>query len=543
MKKLSFFQKGDSRGMGFSTGSNKVEEVFFFMFIFISLLFCLALILRLFQLTIVKGQYYRSLSENNRIREFIIEPIRGSIIDRNGNIIVKNSAPNIESKLEDIQKNQDRIASKRIYNSPEAVSSLIGYRQQADNKDIKQDNCIYKLKSGDKIGKKGLEKLYDCKLRGQPGRKLIETDARGNFLKTLTIIPAISGETLHLSLNLDLQIKAYELLKDKKGAIIVNNPKTGEILALASSPTYNPQDFEDGNNNLINSYLTSKDKPIFNRATEGVYPPGSLFKLVTATAALEEKTIDEKTEIEDKGSITAGPLTFGNWYFLQYGKTDGFVNIVKAIKRSNDIFFYLIGEKTGVDKIKKWAETFGLGRLLNSGLDEVEGIIPSIFWKEETLNDRWYTGDTYNFSIGQGYVSVTPMQTLVVTSIFANQGYYCQPYFQKNEKPVCKKNPISQKSLDLIREGMKQACSAGGTGWPLFDFKVNDKNIQTACKTGTAESHASSGLPHAWITAFAPFDKPEIALTVLVEEGGQGSDIAGPIAKELLKTYFEKSQE
>ncbi|KKQ23960.1 MAG: Penicillin-binding protein 2 [Candidatus Roizmanbacteria bacterium GW2011_GWC1_37_12] len=523
-------------------------EIYFFAFLIFIGFSAAALILRLFQLTIVKGQYYRNLSENNRIKEFLIDPKRGEILDRKGYLIVKNIDPNIETSLEEVRKNDDRIISKRIYETPLAVAPLIGYRQLADENDLKKDACPYKLSAGDKIGKKGVEKVFDCVLKGRPGKKLVETDAQGKFLKTLNIIPPINGQSVKLALDWKLQTKAYELLDGKKGAIAAVIPKTGEILALASSPSFNPEDFENSNDVNIEKYLADKDKPLFNRTTEGVYPPGSLFKLITATAALEEKVIDEKTLFEDKGTVTAGPLTFGNWYFLQYGKTEGMVDIVKAIKRSNDIFFYLAGEKTGVDKIKKWAEIFGLGRKTNIGLDEAEGIIPSTFWKEQTLKDRWYTGDTYNFAIGQGYIGVTPLQTLMVTSVFANGGYLCKPELLKygqdsvlSLQKKCKKLPVSQKTIDLIREGMKQACSTGGTGWPLFDFSIL-KKIQVACKTGTAESHAASGLPHAWITAYAPFDSPEIALTVLVEEGGQGSDVAGPIAKELLKTYFERSQ-
>lgn len=549
MIRLSYFKKGESRGMEFSSQNNRLDEILFFAFLIIVGFFCTALALRLFQLTIVKGQYYRNLSENNRIKEFLIEPKRGKILDRKGYVIAKNIDPNIESGLDEIRKNNDRIISKRIYETSEAVAPVVGYRQQADSNDLKQDNCLYKLKSGDNVGKKGVEKLFDCQLRGQSGKKLIETDARGNFLRTLTIIPPAAGENIQLALDWNLQKKAYELLKDLpagkqaiKGAIVVNNPKTGEILALVSSPSFSPQDFENKNNQSVEKYFSNLDKPIFNRATEGVYPPGSLFKLITAIAALEEKAIDEKTQVEDKGVITAGSLTFGNWYYLQYGKTEGMVDIVKAIRRSNDIFFYTVGEKTGVDKIKKWAEIFGYGKKTNIGIDESEGIIPSTFWKEETLKDHWYTGDTYNFAIGQGYIGVTPLQTLMVTSVFANGGYLCQPALLKSDVSSCKKLPVSQKTIDLIREGMKEACSTGGTGWPLFDFTVGKTKIQTACKTGTAESHAKSGMPHAWITVFAPFDKPEIALTIIIEEGGQGSDIAGPIAKELLKTYFELSQ-
>jgi len=564
MTKLSYFQKGDSKGLNFFQGNNQMMENSFYFYIVLIFLFLIVMFLRLFQLTIVKGNYYRTLSEQNRLREIIIEAPRGEIVDRKGFSIAKNLEPDI---------NQEKIISKRIYQDPEAIAPLVGYRQIADANDIKNDHCQHKLQLGDRTGKKGVEKLFDCQLRGVPGKKLIEVDAQGKYLKTVDVIAPIRGEKIQLSLNFELQKKAYELVKNKKAAIIVTNPKTGEILAGVSSPSFNSQDFEDNSSKNIQSYLTDKNNPLINRVTEATYPPGSIFKLVVATAGLEEKAIDEKTEIEDKGSIKAGAATFGNWYFLQYGKVEGMVNIVKAIRRSNDIFFYIVGNKTGVEKIKKWSDIFGLGKRTQIGLDEEEGLIPSTFWKKEILKDNWYLGDTYNLSIGQGYVGTTPLQMALVSDVFANGGYLCKPQLLKQNVetqnfaslPTCKKLPISQKTIDLIREGMKQACSTGGTGWPLFNFGIrqsssksvkNSKNelqpnptnfnefqrIQVACKTGTAESHAASGMPHAWITAFAPYDNPEISVTVLVEEGGQGSDVAGPIARDILKAYFERSQ-
>jgi len=564
MTKLSYFQKGDSKGLNFFQGNNQMMENSFYFYIVLIFLFLIVMFLRLFQLTIVKGNYYRTLSEQNRLREIIIEAPRGEIVDRKGFSIAKNLEPDI---------NQEKIISKRIYQDPEAIAPLVGYRQIADTNDLRNDHCQYKLQLGDRTGKKGIEKLFDCQLRGVPGKKLIEVDAQGKYLKTVDVIPPIRGEKIQLSLDFELQKKAYEMVKNKKAAIIVTKPKTGEILAGVSSPSFNSQDFEDNSSKNIQSYLTDKNNPLINRVTEATYPPGSIFKLVVATAGLEEKAIDEKTEIEDKGSIKAGAATFGNWYFLQYGKVEGMVNIVKAIRRSNDIFFYIVGNKTGVEKIKKWSDIFGLGKRTQIGLDEEEGLIPSTFWKKEILKDNWYLGDTYNLSIGQGYVGTTPLQMALVSDVFANGGYLCKPQLLKQNVetqnfaslPTCKKLPISQKTIDLIREGMKQACSTGGTGWPLFNFGIrqsssksvkNSKNelqpnptnfnefqrIQVACKTGTAESHAASGMPHAWITAFAPYDNPEISVTVLVEEGGQGSDVAGPIARDILKAYFERSQ-
>ncbi len=551
MTKLPFFQKGESKGIHFFSTNNQFVDSSFFIFIAIIFFLLIILFLRLFQLTIVKGNYYRALSEQNRIREINIEAPRGEIVDRKGLAIAQNLKPNINQTINPgLLDNNQRIVSKRVYQSPEAIAPLIGYRQTADRNDLKNDQCQHKLQLGDRIGKKGIEKLFDCKLRGRSGKKLVEIDAQGRYLKTVGLIPPVPGDKIQLALDVELQKKSYELVRKVKAAIIVTIPQTGEILASISSPSFNSQDFEDGISNNIQKYLTDKNNPLFNRVAEGSYPPGSLFKLVVATAGLEEKAINDKTEIEDKGSIKAGAATFGNWYFLQYGKTEGMVDVIKALKRSNDIFFYKTGEKTGVEKIKKWSDIFGLGKPTMIGLEEAEGIIPSTFWKKEILKDNWYLGDTYNLSIGQGYVGTTPLQMALITDVFANRGYLCKPELLKqNVKtqnfaslPSCKKLPISEKTLSLIREGMKQACTTGGTGWPLFDFAIGKTKIQVGCKTGTAESHAKSGIPHAWITAFAPFDNPEISVTVLVEEGGQGSDVAGPIAKEILKAYFERSQ-
>lgn len=555
MNKLPIFQKGESSGIHFSAGSDQTNESVFFVYIGVIFFFLIILFLRLFQLTIVKGGYYRNLSEQNRIREISIEAPRGDIIDRKGFIVAGSQMTDINNSRQDKQLFQDdkEILSRRIYQNPEAVSSIIGYRQSADQNDLRNDHCQYKLRTGDRTGKKGIEQLFDCELRGKSGKKLVEVDARGKYLRTIDVIPPQKGETIQLSMDLDLQKKSYELIKGKKAAVVATNPKTGEILVSVSSPGFNSQDFEDQSNSNIQKYLTDANQPLFNRVTEGVYPPGSLFKLVIATAGLEGKVIDDKTQIEDTGILKAGSLSFGNWYYLEYGKTDGMVDIVKAIKRSNDIFFYTVGDKTGVDNIKKWADIFGYGRRTGIGIDEAEGMVPSTFWKKETLKDNWYQGDSYNLSIGQGYVGTTPLQNVMVDSVFANGGFLCAPKLlkiqsgldsslQKYAQTECKKLPISDKTIGLIREGMKEACSTGGTGWPLFDFKTKNGPIQTACKTGTAETPSKSGLPDAWISVFAPFDNPEIAVTVLVEESGQGSDVGGPVARDILKAYFERSQ-
>lgn len=548
MNKLPIIEKaGKDHGMRFGSNQSRIPSLTLFLILSAGLF--LILTVRLFQLTVVKGNYYRRLSEENRIKELVIEAKRGVILDRKG-IVMSSSQSPISGLV------KDRFTSLRstVYGS--SLGHILGYTQLADKNALTNDLCLNKLRLGDSTGKKGVEKLYDCKLRGVNGRKLLELNAEGKQLKVLGQIEPIDGQTVQLTIDQKLQERASELFTENlssqsagfpkkelltKAAVVALEPKTGKTLLLYSNPSFDPNDFYKKNSEKITTYLTDKKQPLFNRVTEGVYPPGSIFKLFIATGALEEKAMKSDTIIEDTGQITAGPLKFGNWYFLQYGKTEGEVDMVKAIKRSNDIYFYKAGERLGVENIKKWAERFGLGRVTKFPFSQSEGLIPSQFWKEEILKEQWYLGDTYNLSIGQGYVLTTPIQIAQATAVFANGGYLCDPLLSHDDKSNCLKMSVSSDTIKVIREGMRQACDTGGTGWPFFEYKVNGKRINVGCKTGTAEAHGySSPEPHAWFTIFAPYEKPEIVLTVLVENGGQGSDIAAPIAKELLNTYFEE---
>lgn len=519
---------------------------------------------RLFYLTVTKGGYYRRLSESNRVREIYIEPQYGTIRDRKGIILVQNKESSIATQNE-------YIRSTREYTYPEETAHLVGYRQIANANDMKDDNCERKLVLGEKVGKKGIQGIFDCELRGKPGKKLVEINAKGEAEGIIAVVPPTPGKDIQLSIDGELQVVAYKALKERKGVVIATKPTTGEILAFVSSPSFNPELFETGDID-VEKYFKDLEKPMLNRITEAVYPPGSVFKTVVAAGALQDKTITPADIIQDNGFIKAGPLTFGNWYYIQYGKTDGPVDVVKALKRSNDIYFYKLGEKMGPDKIRIWAERFGMGNAIPFPFVQVEGTLPSPFWKSEFLKEQWYLGDTYNYSIGQGYLLTTPLQMHYANSAFAHNGELCTPQLVKGARPSCKKIPVSKSALDVVREGMQAACTPGGTGWPLFEFRVRDITaiqktlttvdsdkkasveaalardgryqipITTGCKTGTAESHARSGIPHAWFTAFAPFDNPEIMVTVLLEEAGQGSDIAGPVAKDVLTSYFERVQ-
>jgi len=293
MNKLPIFTKGHHGGIDFHSSRKRNTGLLLTLFSVGVIVFFFVLIARLFQLTVVKGTYYRQLSDNNRIREVIIEPRRGKIVDRRGFTLVENS-------VADINGLEMRLTSKRHYIDPEAYAHVIGYRQVADKQDTDSDHCINKLKPGDKVGKKGVEKLYECELRGKHGKKLVEVDASGKPLRTLNVAPPIDGDIIQLSLDAELQHQAYTLIKDKRAVVVGMKPQTGEVVILTSSPSFNPQDFEDTNSPKLEQYFKDKDKPLFNRATEGTYPPGSTFKLVLAAGALEDKIIDEKLRSKTK---------------------------------------------------------------------------------------------------------------------------------------------------------------------------------------------------------------------------------------------------
>lgn len=525
--------------------------------------------IRLFNLTIVKGSYYRFLAEDNRVRELPVEGKRGIIYDRKGHIVAESVADTSKKTLTYL----------RDYTYGNALAHVVGYRQIASTKLIAQDACQQPLMTNDKVGIEGVEKLYECHLRPTKGKKLVEVDSQGKSIRTISQVEPIDGLPIKLSIDSLLQQKAYEIIdsnaittttdvdiSNKKIAIVGLDPNTGEVLLLVSYPSFNPEDFETASSETKN-YFSDKKRPLFNRSLLGTYPPGSVFKLVLAAGALEDETVTTKDTIMDNGFIQAGPIKFHNWFYNQYGKTDGEVNLRKAIQRSNDIYFYKIGEKMGPEKIEDWARKFGYGVKTDIAFDEADGTIPTKFWKQETIKERWYLGDTYNLSIGQGYMLTTPIQVAHATMPFANGGKMCKPQILKlnakenrelltdgnGQKPACTPIGLSPSTLKAVREGMKEACQSGGTAWPFFNFgipaegsKSKDaspsalQKIEVGCKTGTAESHIVNGLPHAWFTVFAPYDNPEIILTVLVEEGGEGSSVAAPIAKEILKAYFQK---
>lgn len=468
----------------------------------------LILAANLIKAQIFAGQYYRQLAQGNRIREVPIHAARGIIFDRNGTSLTANT-PSFRLGKQEISKDQAivlesqgkiaEIDSHRSYLFGSAFAHVLGYID------------------ADRIGQSGVEQKYELKLRGINGKELVEVDALGKRLRTISTVPPKAGENLNLTLDAQIQKTVALSMEGKKGAVVVSNPKTGEILALFSSPSFDP--------NNVSDFLTISDQPLFNRAISGTYPPGSTYKIVTATASLETGAIKGATMFEDTGVLVIGPYKFPNWKWLRSGAVDGSINVVTALRNSNDIFFYKVGEVTGIDNLIAWSRKMGLGGRL--GLDLPGEATGSVEKKAE-----WYLGDTYHFAIGQGDLLTTPLQVDHWTNIIAAGGKSCRPFLVG--KPICRDLGIKSTTINLVREGMTQACLPGGTGYPLFGFTP-----QVACKTGTAE-FGSQGKTHAWFTAFAPADKPEVSVTVLVEGGGEGSDVAAPIAKKILEKYFEK---
>jgi penicillin-binding protein 2 len=377
----------------------------------------------------------------------------------------------------------------------------------------------------DRHGVGGVEKTYDQLLSGVDGRELYEIDAQGQKLRLLGKREPVSGTDIQLTVDSRLNKVSLSAMGSGYGAVVVSNPISGEILALVSSPTFDPE--------KISGVLDDKSQPLFNRAITGTYPPGSTFKIVVATGGLEEKVIEPTTRIEDKGVLVIGEYRFPNWKWLKNGGVDGWLDLTGALQRSNDIFFYEVGGRLGVDGLTSWAGRFGLGKPLGIDLpQEASGVVPNALWRRDH-NINWYLGDTYHLAIGQGDLLVTPLQVNSWTSVIANGGKLCLPHLSGQNKN-CKDLGIKKENIELVKKGMVAACAPGGTAYPLFDLKM-------ACKTGTAEFGDPNNRTHAWLTGFYPIESPKIAITVLVEAAGEGSDVAAPIVKKILEEWKSNS--
>ena len=514
---------------------------------------------RLFDLQILHGKENRHLAEENRFQRILIPAPRGLIVDRHGEILAQNESiyemfdsegeKKILSRDEALQIQAEgrdislRIDLKRKYLLGETISHVIGYLGEVSDRQLKEGKLELKGYSlGSLIGRAGIELQYENFLKGKDGSELVEVDTSGKAIRRMVRILPKPGKTLTLAVDKKLQEIAAEQMGGKKGAVIATNPENGEVLLFYSAPSYDNNLFSDNINQNGITRLISDEKnfPLLNRVISGLYQPGSTFKIVTSTAGLEEKKITSDTLINDPGVITINDFKYANWYFTGYGKTEGDINLVRAIIRSTDTFFYKLGEMVGIEKLNYWTDKFNLNKTFGIDLPgELSSFVATPEWKQRNRGESWFLGNTYHLAIGQGDMALTPLAVNLMTAVVANGGKICTPRILRigvENTPYladCREIGIKKENLDLIKKGMIGACSTGGTGYPFFDFKP-----QVACKTGTAET-GDGKTTHAWFTVFAPADKPEIVLTVLVEKGGEGSSVAAPIAKEILKEYFK----
>ncbi len=514
----------------------------------------LVLFAKLFEVQIIKGKYYQDLSQGNRIRHVAVPAPRGRILARGGeelatNVEIKKRVKfasdgsfTVTDDLTDAKPEEFITDYKRVYPMGDKFSHALGYLAQVGPEEVGKINpgCPEKgpMSPDELIGKTGLEQAYECSLLGTPGEELIEVSATGAEVRVLGRREPVPGRDLKTTVDYGLQTVVASAMNGKKGAAIVTDV-TGQVLAFYSYPTFDPNLFINKNNSReIGNLLKDPGLPFFDRVISGTYHPGSVFKPIVALSALEEGEIDKNFRYNDTGMITVNGYSYTNWYFTEYGRTEGSIGLVKAIARSTDTFFYTIGQMVGPEEIAKWAKTFGLDS--PTGIDipgEAAGLIPTPEWKKEVTGQSWFLGNTYHMAIGQGDVSVTPIELNNYISGIATGGKICEPRFNMESAPNCRAVNVSESNFSLIHDGMGAACSEGGTAFTFFDFSQKHNGTTVDCKTGTAEV-GTDGTPHAWFTFFAPAVSPQIVSTVIIERGGEGSSVAGPIARKIADYYF-----
>jgi len=579
-----------------STVPEDVKQRLNWLLIFVVICFSI-LIISLWYLQMIKGEEFKERAVENCIRTLVEDAPRGKIYDRQGKLLVTNRPvvviSVIPAEIDDLEKLSERLSSI-IGISPEEISQTVKNYRDNPFKPVKiLDDCkinkiieieerkdelkgvvleikprrdyLYhdfaahslgyvgeidkeelerfgnpKFQGGDIIGKAGLEKYYDDILRGEKGGKEVEVDALGQELATLLYQKPIPGEDLVLTIDRDLQLYGENLLFDKKGSIVVSDPNNGEILALINRPSFGSNLFANGISSSDWQRLScDTDYPLTNRSVQGLYSPGSIFKVVTAVAALEEGITDRKRKIYCPGSFELADRVFVCWKEIGHGS----LSIIDGIAHSCNIYFYTLGKDLGIERFNEYMQKFGLGE--KTGIDlpeEAVGIIPSAQWKKRKVKEIWFPGDTINLSIGQGYLSLTPLQVHNLITTIAAEGEVYKLHLVKKiisadgknvkeiRPEIHRKVDFSLDTFKIVKEGLRQTILKG-TGW-----RANIKELEVAGKTGTAQN--PQGETHAWFIGFAPYENPEVCITVFIENGGEGGEVAAPIARVMLEKYF-----
>lgn len=565
--------------------------------------------LRLWHLQIREGPYYRDLSENNRTRQVLLEPARGLIYDRHG-VLLANNVPSFSLyvTLEDVKdrevlveqladllgldpalirkklagkggkllprKIKDRmtlrdamlveshrldlpgvmveVESQRNYPGGVTAAHLLGYVGEISPDQLEKPE-FSGLHQGSIVGQYGVEKSFDRHVRGQAGQKNIEVDALGHEKRAAVVERPQAGNDLYLTIDVRLQKVAEELLGQEYGAIVALDPTNGDILAMASRPGFDP--------NVLSRELTPKQwveivqdegRPLNNRASQGQYPPGSTFKVPMAVAALETKTMAPSSTVFCNGGYQFGKRVYHDWKASGHGAVD----LHTALVHSCDVYFYTVGQRMGIDVMAEFGKEFGLGQ--GTGVElpsERTGIMPSTAWKQKAKNEPWLPGETVSAAIGQGYVTVTPLQMASLIGTVANDGVNYRPRLVQavmdrvtgnlQELPAVPRGKIKAKpeTFRIIKEALADVVTKGTA------TRAKSSLVTIGGKTGTAQVAAlrtgpEENIPkkfrdHAWFIAFAPVESPKIAVAVLAEHMGHGGSAAAPLAKEVIETYMK----
>ncbi|HLY23039.1 MAG TPA: penicillin-binding protein 2 [bacterium] len=553
------------------------------------------LVIRLWQVQIVQGDYYLKLSEENRLRVTPVLAPRGVLVDRRGRTLVANRPaftvallplelrhPRAEAQavgkllamdpaeiLSRLAAGRDRpfepvrlrrdvpkeiiaaieesqldlpgvlveVEPLRQYVYRTLGAQIFGYVGEINEDELKRLRPAgYEL--GDLIGKEGIEETYDAYIRGRNGQIQAEVDAQGRMVRTLGTVPAVPGNEVVLGLDLAMQQVAEAGLGDRPGVVVAMDPRDGTILTMVSHPAFDPNVFSGGiKTGVWNGLIKDPARPLLDRVIQGAYPPGSVFKVVTASTALQLGLVTP-----DTGFYSPGYYNLGNWTFHAW-KALGHVNFIDAIAQSCDECFYDLARRAGPNEVAKYARTYGLGE--RTGVDlpnEGSGVVPDPAWKKRVWKQDWYGGDTLNMGIGQGFVLTTPLQIARMMAAVANGGTLVTPHLvteirSLDGRVVARIAPppgghiqVTPQTLDVLRTGLAAVVSRGtGTALQMPGFTA-------AGKTGTAE--ASHGKPYAWFAAYAPVDAPRLVVVAMVENAGFGAENALPVVKQVFQAWL-----
>lgn len=519
------------------------QPIRFFLFIIGIVIFFTMLFIRLVEVQLVRGVTFVNQAEDNRFYTHRLQANRGVFLDRYSDPLVWNMQKYAQIndptalyvqrtpiertealKLMATDSAKVQTYTERFYRYPYSLAHVLGYVGDVTAEDLQRDDT---LAVNQEVGKTGLEYVYEKQLRGIDGKETFEINALGEKQRLIQTQPALPGTNLPTSLDPYITEVAARALKGQRGGVIITAADTGEVLALTSQPAFDPnllsqsfvnEEQETLRKEHVSQLFNDPQRLFFDRVVAGAYPPGSVFKLVTALSALEQGKIDASTIVVDEGSIRVGEFEFGNWYYRQYGRTEGPINLTRSIARSNDIFFYKAAEWVGPDQLATTARAFGFGE--KTGIDlptEARGLVPDPEWKARVKNEKWFLGNTYHYGIGQGDLLTSPIQVAQMTQAVANNGLLCKVSLVTKEERECR-DIVSQKShLEMVVDGMIQACSAGGTAFPFFPYNtarlIEGQSVSQkidagaiACKTGTAEFGGANEQgyrkTHGWFTSF-----------------------------------------